>query len=331
MTLNRAQLVRILYWGAAALLMGGCNHPAGEISNRITFKKKLSEYALFRGEMRNLVPADGVMPIQISSALFTDYADKQRLIRIPAATKLVIRGDGLPVFPDGSLLVKTFFYPKANHSGRQIIETRLLLYSGGHWNAATYRWNAAQTEADLLTGGAVVPVYFQDSSGKSRHLEYKIPAQRDCGTCHRSGNELVPLGPQVKNLNRNVNRDGKSVNQLGYFMENGLFAHGDRKGISTLPDYRDASLPLKYRARSYLEINYAHCHRENGSAAGTSLSLSYTTPFDQTGIAYNRENIVIRMQTMGEYHMPKIGTTIPDAEGVQLIRDYIKSLAREDQ
>jgi len=307
-----------------AMFMPGCDSTPKAISNNMLFHAKLSEYALFKGNMRDLVPADGVVPLQIGSSLFTDYAEKQRLIKVPDGTKLVTTGDGLPIFPDRTLIAKTFYYSKAGKGVRQIVETRLLFYSAKKWNVATYRWNAAQTDAELLTEGGTVPIDFEDQSGKRRHLEYKIPTQNDCGTCHRSGDELVPLGPQMRNLNVNVK--GESVNQLTYLVHRGLLAPADFSKITALPDYKDSSLPLAPRARAYLEMNCAHCHRESGTAASTSLNLSYTTPFEKTGIAYNKENMLIRMGTMGEYHMPKIGTTTVDEEGVRLMKDYIKSL-----
>ncbi len=313
---------------SAGMFIQACNQGPQAISNNVFFKARLSEYALFKGKMRDLLPADGVVPIRIGSSLFTDYAEKQRLLKIPEGQKMVIQGDGLPLFPDGTLLAKTFYYSKAGKGTRLIVETRLLLYSSGKWSAATYRWNEAQTDAELLAEGATVPVYFEDRYGKYRHLEYKIPAQNDCGTCHRSGDELVPLGPQMRNLNIHINvGGGENVNQLAYLMKAGVLAQADVAGIASLPDYKDSSQALAQRARAYLEMNCAHCHREAGSAAGTSLDLNYNTPFEKTGIGYNKENMVIRMSTMGEYHMPKIGTTTPDEEGVKLIRDYIKSLA----
>ncbi|MCF0072782.1 c-type cytochrome [Dyadobacter sp. CY261] len=323
---QRARRGDLLWLILAGILLSACHHGTQAISNNISFKGKLSEYELFKGNLSDMVPAGNVVPLQIGSPLFTDYAEKQRLIKIPDGTKVVVAGEGLPVFPNGTLIAKTFYYSKSGNGGRKIIETRLLLYSDQKWNAATYRWNAGQTDAELLTEGAIVPVYFEDQLGKHRHLEYKIPTQKDCGTCHRSGDELVPLGPQARNLNIDIQVEGKSVNQLTYLINRGIFGHAAISGIASLPDYRDSSQALTTRARAYLEMNCAHCHRETGSAESTSLNLNYATPFEETGIAYNKENMLIRMSTMGEYHMPKIGTTTRDEEGVRLIKEYIKSL-----
>ncbi|CAG5074626.1 hypothetical protein DYBT9623_05313 [Dyadobacter sp. CECT 9623] len=61
-------------------------------------------------------------------------------------------------------------------------------------------------------------------------------------------------------------------------------------------------------------------------ASGTSLDLNYLVPFKKTGIELNKNNILLRMSILGEYHMPKIGTTVLDDDGVKLVKDYIKSL-----
>jgi hypothetical protein len=64
-------------------------------------------------------------------------------------------------------------------------------------------------------------------------------------------------------------------------------------------------------------------------ASNTSLNLGYSAAFEETGIDFNKQNILIRMSTMGEYHMPKTGTTILDDEGVQLVKEYIKGLGSQ--
>ena len=307
------------------MLAFSCNNNSGTISNQITFKNKLSEYELFGSNMSELIPANGVMPIEIASPLFTDYAEKQRLIKLPVGTKMTIKGDSLPVFPDGTIIAKTFYY-SSTEKGKRIIETRLLILAEGGWNAATYQWNTAQNDADLLADGALVPVSFQDLQGRHRRIEYKIPSQKDCSSCHRSGNELVPLGSKMRNLNINISVNGTQQNQFEYLIKKGILDQANISKVTSLPDYKDSTLALETRARAYLEMNCAHCHQEQGTASGTSLNLNYTTSFEKTRIQFNKENILIRMSEMGEYHMPKSGVTVLDDEGVKLIRDYIKIL-----
>lgn len=294
-----------------------CNHTPAVISNHIAFEQRLSAYRLFKTA---LVPAEGVTIIEIASALFTDYAEKQRLLKLPAGKKVILRGDSLPIFPEGTIIAKTFYYTE--DTNRQIIETRLLLLKYHEWNAATYRWQEDQQDATLLTEGAIVPV----NIGKHKTTAYRIPGQSDCASCHRSGNALSPIGPKAANLNITVSRDGIRQNQLSWLMKKGIFEQADLSSIASLPDYNDTTLPVTARARAYLDINCAHCHQSTGMAAHTSLKLGYFTPYDQTGIEFNRQQIIIRMTTMGEFHMPKIGTTMIHAEGLQLVKQYIKDL-----
>lgn len=300
------------YFAAILLIVAiACNTPS---KPTLSFEKKLSTYQLFSGK---LLPAQGVEVMEISSTLFTDYAEKQRLIKVPAGKKAIVKGNGLLLFPEGTIIAKTFYYSASD----QLIETRLLILKDEQWNAATYRWDEDQQDATLLTAGAVVPV-----SLGNKKLAYKIPAQSDCGSCHQSGNELSPIGPKAVNLNMPVFRDGIRQNQLMYLMNKGIIAHADITAIPALPAYHDTSLPVAIRARAYLDINCAHCHQAAGMAGNTSLLLGYYTSFDKTGIAWNKQNILIRMSTMGEIHMPKTGTTVIDEEGLKLIRQYMNAL-----
>lgn len=325
------RLSRSMFPVAAGLFLTACNPIQQPIENTATFKARLSEYGLFKSMTTSLVPQTDVQTIEIASPLFTDYAEKQRLLKMPEGKQMVLNGDGLPTFPEGTIIAKTFYYSNTKAGKRQIIETRLLILEGKKWSAATYRWNAEQTEAYLLKDGAVVPVYLADRAGSIRPIEYKIPSRNDCSSCHRSGDELMPIGPKARNLNITVHAGGKSRNQLTYLMERGLLAKSVTGTISSFPDYQDTSIAVPLRARAYLEMNCAHCHQPGGVAAGTSLNLSYRVPYKETGIGFNKQNIMIRMSTMGEYHMPKIGTTVNDDEGIRLVKEYINSLHGPDR
>ncbi|HEY0667357.1 MAG TPA: hypothetical protein VGD22_04220, partial [Sphingobacteriaceae bacterium] len=71
---------------------------------------KLSDYKIFQGSPANLIPANDYKLYELSSQLFTDYAEKQRLIKVPGTAQITATGDGLPHFPDGTIMVKTFYY-----------------------------------------------------------------------------------------------------------------------------------------------------------------------------------------------------------------------------
>lgn len=117
------------------------------ITNSATLPARLSDYGIFPNGGTGL-PTAGFHPYQLATPLFTDYAEKQRLLYLPKGTHLSFDQAGNPVFPDSSILVKTFFYysdKRDTAAGKQLIETRILVKVEGRWNVGTYEWNEAQT------------------------------------------------------------------------------------------------------------------------------------------------------------------------------------------
>ena len=285
---------------------------------------QLSAYAIFKGAPGELIPAAGYEPYELTAQLFSDYAQKQRLIHLPENTKLSAQGNGLPHFPEGTILVKTFYYadPEAV-SKRRIIETRLLIFSGGQWTAGTYVWNAQQTDAELVTSGKKIAVRHPAGNG-IQIIAYEVPDQRECATCHGSGSAMQPIGPEMRNLNRQVLRDGKQVNQLANWQETGLLHTKQQMPTAKLADYNDTTATLEQRARAYLSINCAHCHRPAGAAAvRTDLFLHAAVSLEKSGILSRREKILRKME---QGKMPKIGTALVHDEGLELIRAYLQTL-----
>jgi len=291
------------------------------------FPKMLSQFRLFKGEMSALVPADSVQVLQLSSTLFTDYTEKQRLLKLPPGKKLIAKGDGLPDFPDGAVLAKTFYYTAQQTEGKQqIIETRILIKHKGNWNIATYKWNDAQTDASLLTDGSIVPAKITQPNGERREINYKIPTVYDCYDCHKSNNTITPIGPKLRNLNVDVYIKGKSVSQLQHLSGVGLLDLQGHKKINRLPYYNDKTKTIEQRTRAYFEINCAHCHNPKGFAGAYSLDLRYENEYENTGIFFNKWNIEHRMTIRD---MPKLGTTIVDKEGLHLVQQYLATLKKK--
>ncbi|HEX6429997.1 MAG TPA: hypothetical protein VF008_20025, partial [Niastella sp.] len=71
---------------------------------------KLSDYNIFTGDRAMLTPGNGFHLYELATGLFTDHAEKQRLIKVPAKQRITAVHDGMPQFPDGTTLVKTFYY-----------------------------------------------------------------------------------------------------------------------------------------------------------------------------------------------------------------------------
>lgn len=315
------------------IYIAACNRKKKPDPGQFKFPGKLSAFHVFKGKISALIPAAGVNLLELSATLFTDYAEKQRLIKMPEGKKMVITSDGLPVFPEGTLLIKTFYYSKDKQqatAGRQLIETRILILKNGQWNAGTYQWNKNQTEAIYTAESATVPVTSRMKDGSIRKIAYHIPSKQECFSCHQSANELVPIGPKAMNLNRTVQRNGESINQLSSLQQNGLLTFQvNLSKLTVMPAYQDKTKTLEHRARAYMEVNCAHCHNPDGMAYRQSVLFNYKTPFSATGIAFHQQNIADRIQTTGEFHMPKLGTTVIDKEGIELIKAYLKSIQRK--
>ncbi len=294
--------------------------------NLLQFPQQLSEHAIFRGNPSDLVPGDGFFLYEIPTQLFSDYAEKQRLLKLPPGTRMTAQNNGLPAFPDGTLLVKTFYYfnDKRNPAaGKKIIETRLLLKWDSKWNVATYLWNEAQTEAFLVTSGLNKTVNWIDGNGHAKVISYHVPNMNECTTCHNDGGNIIPIGPKIRNLNTDVIRNNTTINQLLYFQNAGVMDSTNNSGFLHTAAAYDTNAALADRGRAYLDINCAHCHNQSGKAADSKLFMDYEIPLAQSGIK-DKDNSIKNL--MGEGQMPKIGTTLVDEEGFALIKQYIESL-----
>ena len=154
--------------------------PNFNFATSVTFKPALSDYNLYQGDARQLIASDQGHAYELSSHLFTDYAHKQRLLFLPDQTTLTALDDGLPNFPDGSILSKTFYYlsdERSANSEKQLIETRLLIKQQGIWNAATYLWNDQQDEAYLIEDRQNIAISWLDASGQQQSTEYVVPSK----------------------------------------------------------------------------------------------------------------------------------------------------------
>ena len=281
---------------------------------------KLSDYHIFLGNPSCLLPGNGFQPYELSAGLFTDHAEKQRLIKVPPGYRLKAVSEGLPDFPEGTILVKTLYYfndKRDTAKGKRLIETRVLVKASTGWQAGTYVWNKEQTEAVLTGGGVNEPVDWTDQSGDRQGITYHVPNGRECASCHNTNKSLTPIGPAIRNLNINITRNGQTFPQLNYLQTAGILQPADPSAFSTLPDWRNASLPLEQRALAYLDVNCGHCHNPAGYCAKAHLDLRYGHEALKKG-----EKI---LQMMSQKEMPLLGTTIVDEEGLELISTYLKS------
>lgn len=294
----------------------------------ISFESNLSAYNIFEGTPSNLVPSEDFELLELSSALFTDYAHKQRLVKVPEGTSITKLNDGSLDFPDGTILTKTFFYfndERDTSLGKRIIETRLEIKENGIWNIATYLWNESQSDATLKLQGHDSQVSWINSQGNNLSTLYHVPTQNECMTCHQSNSTMSPIGPTLLNLNKTVNRNGTELNQLVHLQSLGLLEHFSVTDIPQMVDYNDLNASLSDRGRAYLAINCAHCHNPNAwdIPAEKDFDFRHETPFDYTGIQNGKDKI---SRNVINEDMPFIGTTMMDEEGVSLLIEYLNGL-----
>ena len=311
-----------------AIFLNACDEDGlSPIANSTEMSPTLSDYRIFQGEPAALVPSADYHLYELSTELFTDYAEKQRLIKIPGGSTITSNGDGLPDFPDGTILVKTFYYYNDKRDpakGKKIIETRLEIKTGANWSVGTYYWNEAQSDAQLITTGINKTINWIDEEGNGQVISYHIPSNRECSTCHHAAGKIVPIGPKLRNLNITVERNRENINQLRYFYNVGLLGSGvNPESISKLPGWLDQSHSLDQRARAYLDVNCGHCHNSNGVASDTRLKLNFESSYSDSRIGNHKRSIISRMENGT---MPRLGTSMIHEEGLELIRSYINSL-----
>lgn len=303
-----------------------CGDGLVHIENEITFPQHLSEFNIYEGDSFDLVPTQEYHVYEISAPLFTDYSKKQRLIKVPSGQRMKVAGDGLPEFPNGTVIAKTFYYLNNENNpeaGKQIIETRVLQKKNDIWNVATYRWNKEQTEADLVKKeGKDTRVQWVDSTGEEISINYHIPSRTECTTCHQNNRLVLPIGPEIRMLNVNIQSEkGINKNQLAVFTKKGILSQYDSSKIGVIPDYNDQSKSIQERGRSYLHANCSECHKPGGSGYWMkNLDLDYSTPLSESNIPSMKKKILSQMESGT---MPHIGTTTLHKEGIELVREYL--------
>lgn len=315
---------------------------------------KLSEYGFFTAPMKNLIPVGDVVPYELNTPLFSDYAHKARFIKFPLGASASYNAKEVLDFPSGTVLIKNFYYPEdfsKPEGAREIIETRLLLKESDEWEALSYIWNDEQTEAYLEVTGGIVDMSWRHTDGLIRNVAYSIPNLNQCKNCHAYNNEIRPIGPTVRQLNRESDFQSGSHNQLSHLADQGYLNGSPEQ--SEWPKLASWQSPeeqsIEDRARAYLDVNCGSCHRPEGSGNTSGLFLHYHEENDAArgigkspvaagrgsgGFKYDifpghpEESILLhRMKSLDPgVMMPEMGRKLVHDEGVALIEEWIRSL-----
>jgi uncharacterized repeat protein (TIGR03806 family) len=312
----------------------------------------LSAYGLF-ADATAQKPASGIIAYDLQVPLFTDYAEKYRFVYVPSGQKATYDPAEVFGFPVGSVLVKTFAYPadmRKPDENVRLIETRLLIHQEAGWNAWAYVWNDDQTDAVLKVAGAVKLVDFLDRSGDAQTVTYLVPNKNQCKGCHSFDRALTPIGPKARNLNKDFHYGDRTVNQITYWSESGILSDMPiLADIASVPQIDDLDASLNDRARSYLDINCAHCHRLEGPGSTSGLFLTYSES-NKTAWGYEKRPVAAGRGSGGLLYdiepgnadrsiiplrlsstdpgvmMPEVGRTRVHTEGLALIRDWINQM-----
>lgn len=325
---------------------------AGFLEAGNTPKMNLSEYGFFTGELKQLVPAKGVVPYHLNTPLFTDFAEKLRFVVLPEGAVVPYNDTAVFAFPVGTTLIKVFYYPldfRDPSKGRRIMETRLLIHEESGWRALPYIWNEAQTEAVLDVAGETTTVSYTDLTGKKKSHAYVVPNMNQCKGCHNKQERMMPIGPSAWQLNGEHDYGTRKENQIQHWVNNGMLKN---PGVA-LPKgvvWNDPSTgTVEERARMWLDINCAHCHRADGPASSSGLHLGWLEKdpvkmgIGKTPVAAGRGSgnfrfdivpgkpdesiIVYRIKSNDPgIMMPELGRTQMQPEAVALVREWISTM-----
>lgn len=298
---------------AAAALVAACggggsssDATAVTIFERTTAPQKLSAWHFVISDGSKLTLNTGVVPYDLNTALFSDYAFKLRALYVPPGQQITYKADGTLGFPVGSAIMKTFYFPKATGTdasalgvaranqttqggsidlaANHLVETRVLvLQADGTWTGLPYVWDADQKDATLKIGGASVALELVGGGSPNEKFSYGVPNAQTCEKCHSTetagGKGILPIGPKARNLNKlYAYEDGTTKNQLLALDDLKLLS--GFTGLAGAPvnaDWRDTTQTLDARARAYLDSNCAHCHNPGGNAAQSGLMLDFAT------------------------------------------------------
>jgi uncharacterized repeat protein (TIGR03806 family) len=353
--------IPLLFLFAIILIPNSCkdkDNPGNELG--IYFEQlpyeNLSDYNFFKGNIADLTPEDRVVPYDLNTPLFTDYAQKSRFVWMPEGVSAGYSENDALDFPIGTILIKNFHYDNdfTNPSaGRKIIETRLLVRQDTAWQAITYVWNDEQTEAEFSLVGGDFPISWTHYDGTVKNTYYHIPNRNECTGCHNVDNVLLPMGPKSRNLNKNYAYTDGTMNQLEKWVEVDYLT--DLPSLPSVPKaavFDDVTGEIDFRARTYLDINCGHCHNPRGPAknSGLTLTIEEDNPTEwgvcktpvaagqgsgglQYGIVPGEPDNSILYYRMNstelDVMMPELGRSVNHDEGLALIYEWISQLEGE--
>lgn len=336
------------------------------LGQQVRFPTQLSQTGLFRNVAR-FETNPGVFEYVLNAPAFEDGKVTRRFVAIPPGVEGTTTHSLMAVhqkqdlqkghikgqweFPPETVFARNVGWPRPDGSVHWV-EMQILHKDQQQWRGYSYLWNAEQTDATLADADGqtlTLPDPLQDRYGQPKR--WTVHSRTQCLVCHcnRAGNLI---GFRYGQINRSYPHTSGAPDQLETLEEVGLIEREGkpRPTSKTYVDPFDESKPIADRARSYLHVNCAHCHRQGGGGTA-SFQLQYHLPLDQlklldvrptqgsfqiyrpavvaSGDPY-RSVLYYRLSKLGRGHMPHLGTQEIDERGVRLIRDWIQSLGKPD-
>jgi uncharacterized repeat protein (TIGR03806 family) len=302
-------------------------------------------------DLRTMTPAPGLIPYDLIVPFWSDGAAKARYMALPPDRQIGFTPDGEWTFPAGTVFVKTFELPtdEGHPQTRRRLETRLLIRDekGGVYGV-DYKWRPDNSDADLLAGSLIEKIAIRRVDGTIREQPWYYPSREDCLTCHNAHTSGV-LGLKTRQLNRPfAYPSGVSDNELRtlnhlHLLDTSL-SEAQLQALPKLAAPSDKSRSIEERALSYLDANCGHCHRPGGTVA--YFDARFSTPLAKQELiegpilineGIDRPHVIaphdiwrsiayMRINTNGDIRMPPVARETIDAQGVQVLGDWINSM-----
>ena len=306
----------------------------------------LSETGLF-ADLADLSPNPGVIPYEVNLTFWSDYAIKQRWFALPGlAGALGYAGESSWAAPTGTIWVKHFDFDldRGNPGTRTRLETRVLVRTADGSYGVSYRWNEDATEATLVADEGQTIQLAITNAGQPALQRWRIPSRSECLLCHNP-----EAGHALSFNTRQLNRDGAlaggSGNFIGQLAAAGYFDvdPGDPNLMPRHVRPDETNFSREVRARSYLAVNCAYCHRGASSLQGSwdgraqvaldacglisqPASANGGDPNNLLVVPGSVSNSIIWNRaagTNGFTRMPPLATSEVDPAGLQLLADWI--------
>ena len=382
-------MIRALALACAAALIGACGGTPRSLQHfdSNAYPANLSAWGVVNVDDDRLALSAGFLPYDLNTPLFSDYAHKLRAVWLPPGSQAHYDGDDVFDLPVGTIISKTFYFPRkdprrdsredspkakpesallrtednsGDFSGEgldlrnvRLIETRLLVRQENGWDALAYVWDDAQNDAHLEIAGDIKQLRLVSADGSEQPINYVIPTRNECANCHATDHgsgKLHPIGLAARHLNKIYEHyaDGAAP-QLQHWVERGYLDRFADDAPANALWRADATDDLEQRARSYLDVNCAHCHNPKGAADTSGLFLNRAensarriglckppiaagrgTGGRHVSIMPGQPDASILIFRVGETDpgimMPELGRSTVHAEGLALLRRWVESL-----